>query len=236
MNIYKSLAIVCRSIKYSETSIIVDLYTREKGMRSFIISGIRSRKGRRSASYFQLMTLLEVVAYDRTDGKLARLKEFRLAHHYIQLPFDVQRSSIGTFMLEVTRNCLVSDEQHTELFDFLCSDYQDLDRTSEPIANRPLRFLLALSEHLGFLPDNRYAAGSYFDLVEGRFVHQPISAHYTEPDIAHLIDQLLSHDPWTITITKGQRSTILQTLIDYYRLHLDHFKPLKSLPILREIL
>lgn len=236
MRTFKSRALVCRTMKYGESSIIADLYTRERGMRSFIINGVRIKKGRSTASYYQLMTILDVVAYDRTDGKLARLKEVQLAYHYLQLPYDVVRSSIGTFMLEVSRQCLISGEEHEVLFDFLLDQYLYIDHTEAALANVPLSFLLRLSVYLGFAPDSSYSDGEYFDLMEGRFTTSPISAYYLEPPLAQLIHLLLYHEPADVEISARDRATLLKSLIDYYRLHIESFKPLKSLPILKEIL
>ncbi len=236
MGTFKSQAIVCRTIKYGESSLIADLYTRERGMRSYIINGVRSKKGRSTASYYQLMTILDIVAYDRSDGKLARIKEVKLAHHYLQLPYDVVRSSIGTFILEVSRQCLISGEEHEILFDFLLEQYQYIDHTEAPLANVPLSFLLRLSIYLGFAPDSTYVDGEYFDLMEGRFTKSPISAYYLEPRLAHLVHLLLHRQPHEVDLSGKTRATLLKSLIDYYRLHIESFKPLKSLPILKEIL
>ena len=41
---YKSLALSLTYIKYGESSIISKLFTKEKGLQSFIIKGIRKKK------------------------------------------------------------------------------------------------------------------------------------------------------------------------------------------------
>jgi DNA repair protein RecO (recombination protein O) len=182
------------------------------------------------------MSILDVVAYDRNDGKLARVKEVKLAHHYQHLPYDVVKSSVGTFMLEVSRQCIMSGGEHDALFDFLQDQYTYLDQTEDTLANMPLRFLLLLSSYLGFTPDNNYADGHYFDLMEGRFAKNPISAYYIEPKLALLVNLLMHGQPSDVSINAKDRGELLKALTDYYRLHIESFKPLKSLPILREIL
>lgn len=82
MKIYTSKGIIFKSLKYSETSIICDIYTREKGLRSFIISGVRTSKAGSKAAIYQHLNLVELISYDQDADKLARIKEIRLDHHY----------------------------------------------------------------------------------------------------------------------------------------------------------
>ena len=42
----KTAGIIFQTKKYSESSLIADIYTEEKGLRSYIISGVRSKKGK----------------------------------------------------------------------------------------------------------------------------------------------------------------------------------------------
>ena len=97
MAFFKSNGIVFRSIKYGETSIITDIYTREKGLRSFLISGVRRSRSRMSASLFQHGNILEMVAYDKESGKLGRIREVQSAYLYREIPEIAQnrRSAEG---------------------------------------------------------------------------------------------------------------------------------------------
>jgi len=105
MALFKSIGIVFRSTKYGESSLILDVFTREKGLRSFIVNGVRSTKAKGKASLYQHLNIIDMVAYDK-DDKLARIKECRLGHHYQKLSFDIKRSSIGLFLLEVCKNAI----------------------------------------------------------------------------------------------------------------------------------
>ena len=77
----KTRGIVFKSIKYSETSLIVDIYTEEKGLRKYLISGVRSKKAKTSAGLFQVMSLVDLVAYHRDDKDLTRIKAIK--HNYV---------------------------------------------------------------------------------------------------------------------------------------------------------
>ena len=58
----KTRAIVLRTHKYGETSLIAELYTEQKGLRKYVVNGVRSAKAKTKANLLQGMTLLEVVA------------------------------------------------------------------------------------------------------------------------------------------------------------------------------
>ena len=63
----KTQGIVFKSIKYRETSVISDIYTREKGLRDYIFRGVRSKRAKVKASLLQVMSVVDMVAYERTE-------------------------------------------------------------------------------------------------------------------------------------------------------------------------
>lgn len=240
MALFKSTGIVFRSVKYSETSLILDIFTREKGMRSFIVSGVRSSKTKNKASLYQHLNILDLVAYDK-DNKLARIKECKMDHYYQRLTFDVVRSSIGLFVLEVCKNAIKEKEENMELFDFIHSRLTLLD--SDVPQNLgllfPIKFLLELSQYIGFMPHNNYSPEfPYFDLYNGRFIPEMTEKYVSSSEISSSIAQIDKTDIDQLTqlkFSKDLRSQIIDDLIIYYRLHIDQFKELKTLEVLRSI-
>ena len=65
----KTEAIVLHSFKLGESKLVVDMFTRETGRLSFVVSVPKTQKGRLKKQYFQPMTLLEV------EVPLPQLKE-----------------------------------------------------------------------------------------------------------------------------------------------------------------
>ena len=116
----KTRGIIFRAKKYSVTSLIVDIYTEEKGLRSYIISGVRKKRSAVSASLLQMMSLVDMVAYHRDDKDLTRIKEIKAAHVFQSLPFDVRKSAVGQFMIEIVRKTLRETEENPTLFEFHC--------------------------------------------------------------------------------------------------------------------
>ena len=164
----KTKGIVLRSFKYSETSLICEVYTEQAGLKKYIVSGVRSKKARVSANLLQIMSLIELVAYNKEGRDLHRPKEIKPFHIYQKLPFDVVRSAVGMFVTEVAQKILRQDEANEAIFNFLLSIYLHLDETTYPVGNVHLYFLAHFTKYLGFVPDGEYSETTpYFDLQEG---------------------------------------------------------------------
>ncbi|MBF1626945.1 MAG: recombination protein O N-terminal domain-containing protein, partial [Prevotella sp.] len=58
--ILKSKAIVLRSMKFGEASLIIDMFTEQEGRISFITRIPKTAKGKIKKQYFQPLTLLEL--------------------------------------------------------------------------------------------------------------------------------------------------------------------------------
>lgn len=237
----KTRGIILKAIKYSETSLIVDVYTREKGLKKYIVSGVRTNRAKMHANLFQVMSILDLVVYDRPDKDLHRMKEAQSAQIYQRIPFEVSRSAIGMFIVEVTRKTIRESEPNPELFDFLSRHLNFLDQSEASTANLHLLFLIHFSAYLGIMPSLDYdAAHPFFDLQEGIFVADvPAHGHYLDPDLSFLFYQVLESSLEQVAAVKmpaAQRERLLNGLLDYYRLHLDHFPTIHAHTILKEVL
>jgi len=174
----KTKGIIFRTVKYSETSIIADIYTEEKGLRSYIISGVRSRNARIKASVLQVMTLIDMVAYHREDKTLTRIKEIKVAHVFQSIPFDIVKGAVGLFMIELARKTIKESEENKPLFNFLYGSFQELDTSTFPVSNFHIGFMVELTAFLGFLPGGQYSKETRcFDLSEGVFITEDMEGH-----------------------------------------------------------
>jgi len=235
---YKSRGIVFKCLKYSENSVIVDLYTLDKGMRSYIISGLSSKKNRAKSICFQHLNILNVVAYDKPDGQLARIKEQSIAYHYTRLHIDVVRSSIGLFALEVSRNSIKEFEQNKALYDYIESFFVYLDTCDSGTGLLAIKYMLDLTVHLGIVPMGNWSTVKpYFDLYEGQYKAQ--AGKYTisseSSRMIYKIHTVAVVDLSEISTNKKERDLLLDHMLMYYRLHIEHFQELKSIDVLRTI-
>lgn len=233
--------IIVRTMKYSESSIITDIYTEQVGMQSFIISGVRSKSAKTKAGIFQIMTMVDLVAYFKSSSKLNRIKEIKLGHTYERIPFQVPRIAVGTFMTEIARKSIVEPEENPALFKFVTDAFIFLDTTQHSFSNLHLWFMLELTSFLGFLPSGAYTDKTpFFDIKEGIFVsEEPDHRQYLNEETSSHISQFLQltkEDCHEILMTRAQRKRLLLNLIDYFRLHVDNFPTIQSHIILEEVI
>ena len=237
----KTRGIVFRSVKYGDSSLILEVYTEERGVRNYIVGGVRKARSSTPASALQLMNLLEVVAYERAGKDMTRLKEVRPAHIYERIPFEVQRGTVGLFMLEVARNAIRESEANPGLFQFLFDAFVHLDATTGPIANVHLHFLLELTTYLGFFPSGIWSAETpFFDLREGEFIADlPGHPQYLGEERAALLFRPLHADradSGAVKMSRTDRLGLLNDLLRYYHYHIEGFREVNSLKVLKVVM
>ncbi len=237
----KTRGIVLRNVRYGDTSLIADIYTRELGLQSFILQGVRKARASLPAGLFQVMTLLDLVVYHKEGASLRRVREAVPLRVYRNLPADMRHNAVGIFLVEVVRNVLPHSEANPELYDFLEEAFVSLDERSDDLPVYLLRVLLALAEPLGFSPASGYGEETpYFDLLDGVFCARP-PAHpqYLLPETARFLDPLrgtLGDSSVPQGLGPSQRRTLLDGLMTYYRLHQEHFREPRSRAILQQVL
>jgi DNA repair protein RecO (recombination protein O) len=241
MNLYTSRGIIFRIVKYGESSIICDIYTEEKGLRSFIASGVRNSGKRNRSAVYRPLNLIELVAPEIEEAdKLSRIKEASLYYHFNSIDQHVVKSSIALFMLEVVRNTVRERNPDPEMFHFIEEWIIWLDNVPKTSPLTVVKFMLELAGTAGFEPLNNYSASNkYFDLQEGMFKSAfDANHHFMDDEISHLSSHLMGmsrENLSEIRVDKFVRERLYEHWIQYYRLHLAGFRDIKSLDVLKTI-
>lgn len=237
--------IVLRTIKYGETSVIVAIFTELFGVQSYLVNGVRTatKKGSGKANLFQPSAILDMVVYHNELKQLQRIKEFRWAHLYQHILSDVKKNAVALFMVELLTKCLKQPEANAELFNFAEDAFLSLDESSDTVtANFPLFFALHLPVFFGFrVSDNFSKNRPFLDLQEGTFVQeQPTHPYFLEERQALITSQILKvqqpEELEDIKLNHDFRRHLLFTFETYYKLHIQDFGMMKTLPVLKEIL
>jgi DNA repair protein RecO (recombination protein O) len=236
----KTLAIVLHAIKYGETRLIVDMFTRQHGRLSFIVSLPKSQKAKMKKQYFQPLTMLEIEADVRPKVQLQKVRDVRLATPFATIPFTPHKLSISLFVAEFLYHALRGEQQNALLYDYVANSIEWLDSQESRYANFHLVFLMRLSKFLGFYPNlEHYQAGDYFDLRESVFASQPPLHHdFLMPQEAEKMQVLMRMDYPTMYLYRmshQERGRLLEVALTYYRLHLPDFPEMKSVEVLREL-
>ena len=148
--------IVLRTVKYGDTSIIVDLFTESHGRMSFMASTSRAKRSVRSVSFWQPLSMVEFSAELLPNGgKLPRPSDVRTYYNYIDLPFSPIKSTLALFLAEFLSAALREEKENTPLYRYIESSLQWLDLADSPasIANFHLSFLMHLSRFIGIYPN-----------------------------------------------------------------------------------
>ena len=236
----KTQAIVLHSIKYGETRLIVDMFTKEYGRLSFIVSLPKSPKSKIKKQYFQPLAMLEIETDVRPRLQLQKLSDIRLLHPFSTIPFSQHKLSISLFVAEFLYYALRGEQQNALLFDYIVNSLQWLDGQDGRFANFHLVFLMRLSRFLGFYPNlDDYTVGDYFDLRESIFLPVPPFHHdFLQPQEAEKVQLMMRMDFPTMHLfqmSHTERNRLLEVALSYYRLHLPDFPELKSLSVLQEL-
>lgn len=239
--LFTSRAIVIRTVKYAETSIIAKLYTEKFGMQSYMVRGVR--KNTKSATFkpAQLMNLnlLEIVAFHKQTVDLQNIKEIRCQPALHQLHTDFIKTSIGMFMSEVINKCIVTEEPDEALFGFLHQCIVDLDSGTHSVSLFPCWFLIHLSSYLGFEPKGEVSNNEVFDMENGVFrKEEEYIADKIPYPLSGILFELQQEEAHSLntTSTATQRHELLQLLITYYKLHHLNIGEIRSHHILHEVL
>jgi DNA repair protein RecO (recombination protein O) len=225
----KTRGIVLNYLKYKDTSIIVRIFTRELGLKAYLVNGVRTQgKGSKIALY-QPLTLLDLVVYDKETAGLQRISEAKILFPHRLIPFDFARTSIALFMTEVINRSIYEGYQNDWLFDFLEESVLILDQKESSLGHFPLVFLLEKAKYLGFAPE--FAEGF---LVES--IHHPFTPDEITLTISYL-EELLTHRFETSSkVPASLRRKLLDYLLEFHSEHLEQPTPIKSLPIIRQLM
>ncbi|OOG69260.1 DNA repair protein RecO [Algoriphagus sp. A40] len=227
--IRKTSGIVLSSIRYKDTSIIVKIFTRELGLKSYLVNGVRSMgKGSKMALY-QPLTLLDLVVYDKENAGLQRISEAKLQSAHQRIPFEFSRTSIALFMTEVINRSIYENYQNEGLFDFLAKSVSILDLPDTHLSHFPLVFLIEKAKFLGFSPEEPEGF-----ILESK--NQPFSPNELSPILEYL--QNLQDEKYLcrVKIPVTLRRKLLDHLLNFYAEQMDNPSPFKSLTIIRHLM
>ena len=232
--------IVFHQIKYSETSIIVKIYTEKFGLRSFLVRGARKKNAKIKASQLQHLALIELETYQKGSKDLQYIREIKVLHPFQSIPIDIRKSAIVVFLNEVLYKVVREEEPNPELFGYIFNAIQILDLKNSHFSNIHLLFLIQLSRFLGFFPKNNYSAKNpNFDLQEGEFTNavgleSMIAIEPYSKYISFLCDTSFEKLE-EFKIHPAHKNQLLEIILNFYKLHLPGIAEFKSFAVLKSV-
>lgn len=222
--------ILLRKINYSETSLIVTVYTFSKGTQTFIFQG-----GKKRSHALYPMSQLEIEFYKRPDSELGKLTSVQLLNGSSEIPFNPVRSTIAFFMADVLYQCLKTEQSDLYFYEFLEHQIEELEQTND-MALIPLLFLIRLSKNLGIEPIIIDQNAAYFNPVEGEFsAHHGFGSEAVSGQHTKLLLSIYQENELS-NIHKETRVQALTLMLKYFETHIPSFDVNRSLEVLKELL
>jgi DNA repair protein RecO (recombination protein O) len=236
----KTRGIILHQIKYTDSGIVAQLYTRKFGRQSFLIKGMRNKKTGKHNIIFQPMFILDLEMYYKSSREMQTLKEFSVAYSPYEIHSNIKKSCAAIFLGEVLTSVLKEESPHEEMFDYIEEAIVYFDGCKNNYANFHIAFLAGLSSFLGFEPSiQANTDDAFFDLQNGIFVPvPPVHGKYATREISDILAVFFASSYYSanlISLTGILRNEVLETLINYYSLHLPGLKKIKSLEVLKEV-
>lgn len=217
----KTRGVVLHTIRYSDKSLIAEVFTEQYGALSFLVRVANQRKSVMKNVLLSPLTLLEIDFDYRERVRLQRLTEVRVAEPYTSLPYHPLKQTIALFLGEFLFHALRDEGPNAPLYAFLHHSLLWLDAASQGFVNFPVALLLRLSRFLGIWPTEE----------EARTMVRPEDVVYVP-----LLLRMDFSNMHLYRFTREQKTRLMDVLNTYYRRHVADFPELRSMAILREVL
>ncbi|MCI6672289.1 MAG: DNA repair protein RecO [Prevotella sp.] len=236
----KTKAIVLRSLKYGDASLIVDMLTEALGRVSFMVRIPKTTKAKVKKQLFQAMNILEVEFDYRVRVSIQRLKDVRLAIAYSDIIINPMKMSVLFFLSEFLTHVTRDEQENRPLFNYVINSLQWYDAQEHGVANFHLVFMMRLSKFVGFFPNlTDYTQRAYFDLRNGCFVSSaPLHGDFlNETDAEHMLLMMrMDYDNMHLfRLSRAERNRFTELAMRYYRLHVPTMPDVQSLDVLQSL-
>ena len=217
----KTRGIVLSFIKFKETSIISKIYTEKLGLQSYIINRVRIKNSKFQISFFQPLSLLDLVVYTNKKNKLGRLNEVNFDHIYLTNHQHQKKISICLFLSEILLKMINFQKYDLNTFMFIRKSLIEFDNMKKNYENFHLQFLIKFSKFLGF---------------EVSDISNFSNTHLQKKEVIVFLNQIIISDySYHIKTTSLTRNKTLEIIIDYFREKTEMKINLNSISVLNKI-
>lgn len=227
--------IIIHQIRYSDQSRIVRIFCEHHGMKAFMV-----RTGKITGkNLMQQLTLVEFESSIRENIQLQSLKNLRISKALHQIQFDPEKSAMVIFLDELLQKTIPDDYVNDRLFKFLQDGIVLLDDAIDA-RNFHVWFMLEISRYYGFYPT--YTPGktiTCLDISTGTFLDKtPSHRNIIEGQTAEVLHNMMDQE-WpqvqTMNLHSTLRRSLLNSMVTYFRFHLENLPEIKSIQVLHEV-
>ncbi len=151
MSATKTLAFVLKKQDYRDTSLLVDLYTKDWGRVRGIVKGIRDARAR-FGSTLEPFSLNEILFYKRRKSDLHLVTHADLIESYPSIHEDLERFATACYCMELVAELVEGEDSSPDIFALIQDTLRFL--SSGASSKRAARiFEVKLLDHLGLMPE-----------------------------------------------------------------------------------
>lgn len=208
-------AFVLQRTSYSETSYVVKCFTKNHGLKSFLIQGAKKKY----ANLIQSLSPIEFTYTFKNEEQLAKMYDVSFFYQPTSIQNSTKKTSIIFFQNEVLKNVIFEGEIDKQLFEFIFEEYCWLNE-NENLSNYIIYWLFQLIVYLGFDPK---------EIQENDFSYLGSKTLFNE------FKSFSKNDVLTSTISKEIRAKIIEVILQYYKEKIPNFNSIKSLEVFHTI-
>tara|TARA_E500000178_G_C16965407_1_gene728150 strand:- start:660 stop:1412 length:753 start_codon:yes stop_codon:yes gene_type:complete len=232
-NMIKTNGIIINHYKYSDTSVIIKIFSEEEGLISSIIKGAKSQKKKYNSSLIQRLSIVELIYKKNHKSDLVQIIDIKSKDYINNIYFNSNKRIIALFMSEFLSKIIKESGPNKSLYIFIENSIKLINITEKKIISFHLMFMIKITKYLGFYPTIIAPNKSkYFDILNGIFTNiKPnhnylLSGHQMKCWILLLKTEFTKFDE--LNFSQSESKATLKNLNLFYKLHVDNYRKLKS--------
>lgn len=242
--ITKTNIIVLKTVRYSESSLIATVFSREHGKIAVIAKGAKKPKSKFSG-LIEPGKILSVIYYFKPTRSVQTLSDASCEVRLDSLTSDIEKMAIGMSVVELVSQLIHEGEVNEPVYEFTRNfliwlhEQDKVTRLVFPYVQVRLAHLLGLGLQLENAGDQK--SRLFFNISAGTISATPDANHSEKltSNQQQFLRQAVTTRSYTIlklNVSKNELSELIDHLDKYFRYHLEGIKPRKSDAIFDQIL
>ena len=246
MAILSTEAVVLRSWKMGETSLILSLFTRDYGKVRVVAKGGRGPKSKFKGC-LESLTHIRAIYYDKPTRELQLLSKTDLIDPHFHIIGHVGRTALGLASVELVDRAVVGEGSHPQIFDLLISTLSALDKNQGFLEGNLWFFEGHFIDLMGYKPtwdaclkctQSLGIEGGYFQPQSGGLFCSRCGVGSgglmiggETLEILYWLQKTMIEDVVQLEPTPAQKKEIRKMFDLYFKTHIEHMKHLRSLDL-----
>ena len=211
--------IVLHTIKYRDSSSIVQGYSNLHGKQSYIVHTGKGRKQQATLSQLHPLNIIDAELVPRSRGEMPTIKEFCSAYRLTEIRCDLNKCSIALFISEFIYRTIREVEQNSDLYSFIHDSVLTLESMERGYADFHPWFVVEMCKKTGYDPV----------LSDTGFSQK------SSEILAVLLNAKLEQLP-SLMINGKERYIFIKDMLAYLSHHIGYTLEINSLEVLHQVL